>query len=69
MFFEEYFMSKVCVQFSDESKDKIISVFAGKQDETTYPNQGEVDTEDDSYKAFVASVASMSPEIAKFLPV
>ena len=69
MFFEEYFMSKVCVQFSDESKDKIISVFAGKQDETTYPNQGEVDTEDDSYKAFVASVASVSPEIAKFLPV
>lgn len=40
------------VQFSDETKTKIISVFGGRQDEAVWPNQGEVDEDDPRYLGF-----------------
>ena len=40
------------VQFSDSAETTIVSWFACPQDPTVYPNQGQVDTSDNRYKAF-----------------
>lgn len=41
------------VQFSDASKSKVISVFAGPQDPNVWQNLGEVGDDDVRYLAFV----------------
>lgn len=42
----------ICVQFTDDKKIAITSVFACKQDDVIYQNQGEVDVTDKRYKSF-----------------
>ncbi|VWB98605.1 hypothetical protein [Burkholderia lata] len=49
-------MSAIFVQFSDESETAISSVFGCKQNPDFYPNQGEVDANDDRYAAYVKSI-------------
>lgn len=46
-------MPTVYVQFSDDTETEVISVFGCPQDETTSPNQGEVDDVDPRYIAFI----------------
>lgn len=49
-------MTTLYVQFSDETETVIQSVFANPQDPEIYPNQGEVDTSDERYRAFYNSL-------------
>ena len=43
------------VQFADSSLTAIIAAFGSPQDETVYPNQGEVTEDDPRYIAFFAA--------------
>lgn len=43
------------VQFSDETKKQVISVFLGPQDETCFPNQGELPEDDPRYLKFIGA--------------
>ena len=45
-------MSKVHVQFSDEKQTSVIAYFAGPQDISIYPNQGEIESTDNRYLSF-----------------
>ena len=49
-------MTTIYVQYNDEGKTKIISVFSCPQDEVEYPNQGSVDTGDEIYQNFIQSL-------------
>lgn len=49
-------MEKVYVQFADELEESIIAVFSCPQDETTYPNQGEIEVGDERYVEFLSPV-------------
>ncbi|HIC7208534.1 hypothetical protein [Burkholderia stabilis] len=51
---------KVNIQFSDSTQTKIISYFAGPQDETVYPNQAVIDTDDVRWKEFYDSLPAIS---------
>ncbi|MET3650311.1 hypothetical protein [Dyella japonica] len=42
----------IIVQFSDLSKETIITFFAGQQESAVYPNLGEVDASDCRWIAF-----------------
>lgn len=44
------------VQFTDETKTKICSIFDCPQDPEVWPNQGEVDESDSRYQAFLNPV-------------
>lgn len=43
----------VYVQFSDELKTAVVSVFGSHQDPIDWPNQGEVDDDDPRYLAYI----------------
>lgn len=51
-------MSTMFVQFSDSSETTITSVFGCSQDPDFYPNQGTVETDDERYMAYLASIPS-----------
>lgn len=44
------------VQFSDDKETTIVSIFTGKQDDSIFPNQGEVEPSDVRYKSFYNSL-------------
>jgi hypothetical protein len=52
------------VQFSDDKKTEVISVFGEKQDVFLYENQDEVDDTDSRYTDFISSLISES----KYIP-
>ena len=47
------------VQFSDEKKTEVISVFGSAQDPDVHPHLGEVEDDDPRYLAFTALLASI----------
>lgn len=55
-------MSKVYVQFTDETHEKIGTVFTSPQDQAAYPNYAEIDTDDTEqyalYTAFISNAAN-----------
>lgn len=59
------------IQYSDESKSKIVSEFAGPQDPDVYSNLGEVEDDDPLYleftKPFVAEVTDPTEKLKQFL--
>lgn len=40
------------VQFADSTKETVVSVFSCAQDETNYPNQGDIDWDDALFQAY-----------------
>lgn len=46
-------MTTIYVQFYDPSQEKIINAFSSPQDETVWPNMGEVEEDDQRYIAFI----------------
>lgn len=58
-------MSVIYVQFSDDVKSSICSVFSCPQDGTAFPNQGQVTEDDPLYAAFYAS---QPPTVQRGLP-
>jgi len=54
----------VHVQFSDESKTNILSVFGGPQPDGYFDNLGEVEESDSRYLAFLDAVATPEPTAA-----
>ncbi len=60
------------VQFSDSSEAEVVSVFLNPQDKTIYPNQGEIDEDDERYIKFIAAPVEEPPvdpveKLKKFL--
>ncbi|WP_175908353.1 hypothetical protein [Burkholderia sp. BCC1640] len=51
-------MATLYVQFSDSTESKIVGYFASPQDESNYPNIGNVETSDARWAAFVESLGS-----------
>jgi len=54
----------IYVQFTDSSKTKVTSVFSCPQDPESYPNQGELNENDDRYRAFYVG---MPVEIRQYM--
>jgi hypothetical protein len=50
------------VQFTDDSQQTILGVFTDPQNPDEYPNQGEVEEDDQRYLAFINP--PVAPEIA-----
>lgn len=46
-------MTTVYVEFSDSDQKTMVSVFGCPQDAAAYPNQGEIDSSDARYQAFI----------------
>lgn len=53
-------MTTVYVQFSDATKTNVISVFGCPQDPSVWPNQGEIDSADARYQAFINPASTLS---------
>jgi len=48
------------VQFSDASEKSIVAYFADQQDESLYPNQGQIDSSDARYATFFNSLPAFA---------
>jgi hypothetical protein len=51
------------VQFADNTDTEIISVFASPQDDTHFPNQGTVESDDPRYVTYYDSVPASPPAL------
>jgi len=56
-------MGTIFVQFADAAGTSVNGVFAGPQDATAYPNQGEVADDDARYLAFMTPVSELPASI------
>ncbi|WP_367189338.1 hypothetical protein [Burkholderia sp. Ed8] len=51
-------MVTIYVQFSDGTKETIISAFTGPQNEEAFPNQGTVTSDDGRWQEYFATIPS-----------
>ena len=57
-------MTIECVQFSDSTDSFVISVFGCPQDSKAYPNQGQIDSNDPRYQAFINPTSTVGGQVA-----
>jgi hypothetical protein len=53
-------MTNIDVQFTDSASTAILSVFAGPQDPTAYPNQANIPSSDARYEAWYAALPAIT---------
>jgi len=58
-------MVMINVQFRDSSQKEIVTYFGCKQDDSTYPNQGMIESGDDRYVSFYEAQPTMNQ---RYLP-